>query len=154
LRVNVPVQIAKLRTLSRQQLLDMWQKLYRRAAPNGIRRELMVPFLAYRIQENAFGGLKPAVRKELGRLARHLKNPTAATEPFLRPKIKVGTRMIRQWRGETHEVAVTLPGYEYRGASYKSLSEIARKITGTRWSGPAFFGLNRPSTSRGRRNDD
>jgi hypothetical protein len=151
MKAGISDQIANLRTLARQQLLDLWQKLYRRAAPNGIRRELMVPFLAYRIQENAYGGLKPAVRNELRRMARRLENPTAATEPLLRPKIKVGTRIIRQWRGETHEVAVTQSGYEYRGSSYRSLSEIARKITGTRWSGPAFFGLNRSASVRGLR---
>jgi len=153
MKANIPDQIANLRTLSRQQLLDLWQKLYRRAAPNGIRRELMVPFLAYRIQENAYGGLKPAVRNELRRMARRLENPTAATEPLLRPKIKVGTRIIRQWRGETHEVSVTQSGYEYRGSSHRSLSEIARKITGTRWSGPAFFGLNKRSSVQGHRDD-
>lgn len=153
MKAKISDQIANLRTLSRQQLLDMWQKLYRNAAPNGIRRELIVPFLAYRIQENAYGGLRPAVRKELGRLARCLEGPAAATAPLLRPKIKVGTRMIRQWRGETHEVVVTQSGYEYRGASYGSLSEIARKITSMRWSGPAFFGLNKASAIRGRRND-
>lgn len=57
------------------------------------------------------------------------------------PRIKRGTQIIRQWHGETHEVVVIESGYQYRQASYTSLSEIARKITGTRWSGPAFFGL-------------
>jgi hypothetical protein len=56
--------------------------------------------------------------------------------------MKSGTRLIRQWRGEPHEIAATESGFEYRGAMYRSLSEIARKITGTRWSGPAFFKLN------------
>ena len=153
MRANISGQIAKLPTLSRQQLLDMWQKLYRRAAPNGIRREQMVPFLAYRMQENAYGGLKPSTRSELRRIARSLEQTTASTELILRPRIKPGTRILRQWRGETHEVVVTRSGYEYRRASYRSLSEIARQITGTRWSGPAFFGLNRTSSVRGRRHD-
>ncbi|WP_414648594.1 DUF2924 domain-containing protein, partial [Edaphobacter sp.] len=67
---NISGQIAKLHALSRQQLLDLWQKLYRRPAPPGIRRELMVPFLAYRMQEDAYGGLKPSTRSELRRIAR------------------------------------------------------------------------------------
>ena len=148
MRANISGQIAKLPALSRWQLLDMWQKLYRRTASNGIRRERMVPFLAYRIQENAYGGLKPSTRSEPRRIARSLVRSTASSELILRPRIKLGTRILRQWRGETHEVVVTSSGYEYRSASYASLSEIARQITGTRWSGPAFFGLNGTKSPR------
>jgi DUF2924 family protein len=138
---EVPEQLAELRSLSRQQLLDLWQKLYRRAAPTGFKRDLMVPFLAYRIQENAYGGLKPSTRLELRGIARRMENSATPDQEICRPRIKSGTRMFRNWRGEKHEVIVTETGFEYRQASYKSLSEIARKITGTRWSGPAFFGL-------------
>jgi hypothetical protein len=137
-----------LRDLSRQQLLELWQKVYGRAAPEGLRRELLVPFLAYRIQENAHGGLKPSTLSELRRIARDLEKPGGSTESRSRSKIKTGTRLIRQWRGEAHEVAVTESGLEYRGTTYQSLSEIARKITGTRWSGPAFFKLNGARATR------
>jgi len=128
--------------LPRQQLLELWQKVYGRAAPEGLRRELLVPFLAYRIQENAHGGLKPSTLSELRRIARDLEKPGGSTESRSRQRIKSGTRLIRQWRGEAHEVRATESGFEYRGTTYRSLSEIARKITGTRWSGPAFFKLN------------
>ncbi len=138
---SIPAEISKLHTLSRQQLLEMWQKLYQRAAPTGIRRELLVPFLAYRIQEQAYGGLKPSTRSELRRIARDLEKPTKSNERRTRIRIKPGTRLVRQWRGETHEVAITEAGFEYRGSNYSSLSKIACRITGTRWSGPAFFGL-------------
>ncbi len=147
---NISSQIAKLRALPRTQLLETWLKVYGRAAPRGIRRELLVPFLAYRMQEDAYGGLKPSTRSELRRIARGLEKPGGSTEARNRPRIKNGTRLIRQWRGQTHEVRVEESGYEYRGASYHSLSEIARKITGTRWSGPAFFGLNSTMSVRGR----
>jgi hypothetical protein len=130
-----------LRALSRQQLLDFWQKVYGKPAPLRIRRELLVPFLAYKMQEDAYGGLKPSTRSELRRIARDLEKTGGSTESKSRPRIKSGTRLIRKWREETHEVAATLSGFEYRGSTYRSLSEIARKITGTRWSGPAFFGL-------------
>jgi hypothetical protein len=146
--LDVSNEITKLRSLTRQQLLDLWLKLYGRAAPPGIRRELMVPFLGYRIQEKAYGGLKAAARAQLLRIARALENPTSTTEWLSNPKIKAGTRILRQWRGEIHEIVVTESGYEYRTATYHSLSEIARKITGTRWSGPAFFGLNAKSSVR------
>lgn len=145
-------QIAELRGFSRQQLVELWQKLYKKVAPLGFRREIMVPFLAYKIQENAYGGLKPATRSELRRIARCLEKSTPSTELRIRPRIKPGSRLLRRWRGEMHEVFVTELGYEYRGTSYRSLSEIARKITNTRWSGPAFFGLKRANSVRGRRN--
>jgi hypothetical protein len=146
---NTANQIAQLRTLSRRQLLDLWQKLYRKSAPHGIRRELLVPFLAYRIQQDAYGGLKPSARAELRRIARQLEKPIGPTGLTIRPRIKSGTRLVRQWRGETHEVVVAESGYEYRGTTHRSLSKIARKITGTRWSGPAFFGLNGTRAVRG-----
>lgn len=147
---NISEQVARLRSLSRQELLGLWQTLYRRAAPACMRREIMVPFLAYRIQENAYGSPKPATRSKLRRLARSLEQPGGSTEKLLRPKLKNGSRIFREWRGETHEVVVTKSGFEYRRASYRSLSEIARKITGTRWSGPAFFGLNTAKPVSGR----
>ena len=149
---NITDQIAQLRGFSGQQLLEMWQRVYRRAAPIGIRREIMVSFLAYKIQEDAFGGLKPATRAELRRIARGLEESTVSAKLRIRPRIKPGSHLLRSWRGEMHEVFVAELGYEYRGTSYRSLSEIARKITDTRWSGPAFFGLNGARSVRGRRN--
>ncbi len=150
---DVSAQIAELPGFSRQQLLDLWLELYGRAAPPGIRRELMVPFLAYRLQEKAYGGLKPATRSKLLRIARALEKAPSKNQLILQPGTKPGTRIFRQWRGESHEVLVTESGYEYRGAAYESLSGIARKITGTRWSGPAFFGLKRGSPSQDRSDD-
>jgi len=151
MKANIPHQIARLGALSKRQLLDLWQQLYEKPAPDGIRRELMIPFLAYRIQENAYGGLKPSTRSELRRIARNLEKSTGRTDLRTRIRIRAGTRLLRQWRGATHEVVVSDSGYEYRGTSYRSLSEIARKITGTRWSGPAFFKLNGASTVPDRR---
>jgi hypothetical protein len=92
-------QVAQLPTLSRQQLLEMWQKLYQRAAPEGIRRELMIPFLAYRIQENAYGGLKSSTRLELRRIARDFEKSAASPGLRIRARIKTGTRIYRDWRG-------------------------------------------------------
>jgi hypothetical protein len=150
---QIPDQIAKLRVLSRSELLDLWQELYNKAAPPSIRREILVPFLAYRIQENAYGSLKPTALAELRRIARALDRNRTSNEPLGRPRVKTGTRLFRQWRGHTHEVFVTESGYEYHRVSYRSLSEIARKITGTRWSGPAFFGLKRAGSDPGRRDE-
>jgi hypothetical protein len=139
---NVSKQIARLPSLSRQRLLDLWLELYERSAPCGIRRELLVPFLAYRMQERAYGGLNPSTRSELRRIARGLEKRLTGKGSKIQAPIRLGTRLIRQWRAKSHEVVTTESGFEYRGKSYSSLSKIAREITGTRWSGPAFFGLN------------
>src|SRR5271157_910766 len=97
---DIAGQIAQLRGFSRQRLLEMWQKLYKKTVPLGIRREIMVPILAYKIQENAYGGLKPATRAELRRIARSLEKSTASTRLRIRPRIKPGSRLLRRWRGE------------------------------------------------------
>jgi Protein of unknown function (DUF2924) len=138
-------QIDQLAGLSRTELLQRWQDLYGRAAPSGIRRELLIPFLAYRIQESAYGGLSSKTRALLKSAQRDLEN---ARKPGARPQqkpMKVGTQFLRQWGGEMRVVSVTDAGFEYRSKNYRSLSEIARLITGTRWSGPAFFGLKKSS---------
>jgi len=146
-------QIAQLRTSSRKQLLEAWQELYERPAPTGIRREFLIPFLAYRMQERAYGGLSSSAWSELRRIARSIEKSEGSARLVLKPKIKVGTRLLRGWRGQTHEVIATKSGYEYRGFGFRSLSEIARKITGTRWSGPAFFGMKNVKAALGPRDD-
>jgi hypothetical protein len=153
MKANISGQIAHLRQLSRQQLLDLWQKLYKKAISPGLRREVMIPFLAYRIQEIAYGGLKTTARTELRRVARSLEKGTVS-EILSRSRLKPGTRLSRRWHGKVHEVIVTDSGFEYGGAAYGSLSEIARKITETRWSGPAFFGLNKKAADAASRKDD
>jgi hypothetical protein len=140
---EIPEQIAILRALPRSELLDLWQELYKKAAPHGVRREILIPFLAYKIQENACGGLKPKILAELHRITKALDRNRTSKDSLIRPRLKTGIRLFRKWRGHTHEVFIADSGYEYGGATYRSLSEIARKITGTRWSGPAFFGLKK-----------
>jgi hypothetical protein len=140
--------IAALGEMTRSQLLGRWRELYDKTAPSGVRREIMIPFLAYRIQENAEGGLSVAAQAMLKSAIRQLKRARSPEGSIPRRRMKVGTRVIRRWKGEIHEVDVTETAYQYRDHEYRSLSEIARKITGTRWSGPAFFGL-RKSQSHG-----
>ena len=108
----------------------------------------MIPILAYRIQEEAFGSLSAESRRRLRHLARLFAADPNARIPSV-PGIKPGTRLVRQWRGKVHVVSVEEKGYEYKGTPYQSLSEIACLITGARWSGPLFFGLKgkRPSKS-------
>lgn len=131
-------QIDELARFSRKKLLHRWQELYGKTAPSGLRRELMIPFLAYRIQEKAYGGLSSKTRAQLKSVLRNSQSGRSR-----RHEMKVGTQFIRRCGGATHVVSVIETGFEYRGKNYRSLSEIARLITGTRWSGPAFFGLTK-----------
>jgi hypothetical protein len=141
--------VAELPRLPKIRLLAIWQELLAKPAPPRIRRELMIPILAYRIQENAFGGLKKETFARLRKLAQELEKHRSGS--CLANRIKPGTRLLRLWQGTTHEVTVSNGGYLYRGKRYKSLSVIARQITGTRWSGPLFFGLrNQPSRRKGK----
>lgn len=137
----IEVRLAKLPKLSRTALQNLWQENYGMSQPPQLRRDLMIPILAYRIQENAFGSLKAATRTRLRQLAEGFANHSEPVGPR-KPTLKPGTRLVREWRDQVHLVNVQPNGYEYKGGRYKSLSQIARLITGTRWSGPLFFGIN------------
>lgn len=95
--------------------------------------------MAYRIQEQALGGLDRATRRRLDRAAANLAEGRPVAPPT--PKIKPGTRLLREWQGVTHDVIVLEKGVQYRDKTWPSLSAVAREITGARWSGPRFFGL-------------
>src|SRR5438067_12661130 len=92
------------------------------------------------MQEIALGGLRPEPQRHLRQIAQELKLTGEAAKRF-RPQLKPGTRLIREWQGRTYEVVVLDDGFSWQGTQYRSLSAIARKITGTAWSGPLFFGL-------------
>jgi Protein of unknown function (DUF2924) len=133
-------QIAALERLDAGELRVRWTEAYGAPSPPHWNRALLIRGLAHRLQENALGGLAPALRQRLVRLAVALERHGG--DPFLAaPRIKPGTRLIRQWHGAIHQVPVLDNGFAYRGERYGSLSAIARTITGRRWSGPAFFGL-------------
>jgi hypothetical protein len=137
---SIPKRLASLSTLSSPALCDLWQQLFKKEPPPAIRRGLMVRIVGHRLQEQAFGGLSDAGCRRLRQLAATFEaDPDAVVSN--RPLIKAGTRLVRQWKEQVHVVEVEAEGYEYRGARYENLSEIARLITGTRWSGPLFFGL-------------
>jgi hypothetical protein len=133
--------------LSKPALCDLWRQLFKKEPLSEIRKNLMLRIVAHRLQEQEFGGLSDAGCRRLCQLATTFEaDPNAVVSS--RPLIKPGTRLVRQWKEQVHVVEVETEGYEYRGARYENLSEIARLITGTRWSGPAFFGLKaKPSNA-------
>lgn len=140
--VGIAGPTAGLDELDRDGLRMRFAELYGGPPPGRIGASLLRRAIAYRIQETRQDGLKPILRRRLAKLARELKE-TGVVNIAGRPLVKPGTRLIREWRGESHAVTVLDDGFLYRNARYRSLSEIARAITGTRWSGPAFFGLKR-----------
>jgi hypothetical protein len=144
--MDVSELLQALPAMDKAALCKKWQELFNKTAPKHLRKEFMVRILAYKIQENAFGGLRTTTRRRLKQIAISLENGNSKLKAGQRP-IKPGTRLIREWRGKTHTVSVSETGFEFQGSRYRSLSEIARLITGTRWSGPLFFGL-RPSPGK------
>jgi hypothetical protein len=105
----------------------------------------MLPILAFRIQELAHGGLKAETKARLQEITSSL-NPKGQHGALQR--FKSGTRLVREWKGKVHEVTITANGFEYQGETYRRLSPIACRITGTHWSGPAFFGTKRGMKDR------
>lgn len=134
-------RLADLPTLSRVALRDLWQQLFDGSPPAKLRRDLMIPILGYRLQEMAYGSVSAAALRRLRHLSVACERDSDSASTSAR-QIKPGTRLVRQWRDQVHLVTVEVNGYEYKGGRYKSLSQIARLITGTRWSGPLFFGIN------------
>ena len=141
-------QIAELERMDVKQLKDKWEELFGNEAP-GYNKRFFVKRLAYKIQENAYGGLPREtinqmkdILKEAGYDEQGLRKENKNDEKNKKPRVPVrGTRLVREWKGEIHEVLVIKNGFEYQGRKYKSLSAVAREITDTRWNGPKFFGL-------------
>jgi hypothetical protein len=133
-------RLADLPTSSRLSLCELWKEHLKSGPPLHLRRHLMIQVLAYRLQEQAFGSVSEASLLRLRQLARVFETNSRSAVP-VSPSLKPGTRLVRQWRDQVHLVNVEASGYEYQGVRYMSLSEIARLITGTRWSGPLFFGV-------------
>ena len=112
------------------QLRELWQELFAKPPHPKLRRDMMIPILAYQIQENVYGGLKASTRKRLQKLSEELDR-SPQTELKLAPQIKAGTKLIRHWRGRRHEVLASDEGFDYRGKRYRrrSASVLRSEIT-------------------------
>ena len=124
-----------------------WKELHRQDAPK-ISRNLLTLGIAYRRQELEFGGLDKATLRKLRTVAKSLRE-TGQVGPSSGLSLKPGSRLVREWNGRTHTITVTEEGFEYAGRQFSSLTKIAQTITGTRWSGPRFFGLEAKNKNRG-----
>ena len=137
---GVASQLAEIQEMDPASLRQVWRRWHHAPPPRRLSRDLLIRGIAYRIQENAHGGLSRAVQRRLRTLARTFSESgrvAADTGPALRP----GTRLVREWRDRTYVVTVTGEGFEYCGRTHASLTAVARRITGAHWSGPRFFGL-------------
>ncbi len=135
-------KLAGLTEFDTASLRHEWRRLYRSRPPKHIRRDLLILAIAWKLQERVYGGLTAAQKRKLAGIGEELrKNGDLSGSPAIR--VKPGSRLVREWRGETHTVLVLEDGFEWNGERRRSLSAIAREITGTRWSGPRFFGLQR-----------
>ena len=133
---SIRQEVLSLTTKTSQELRKMYETATGSRAPQ-YRREYFIKWLAYWLQEKAYGGLSEKATKNLDYLVEQMRQGKKIN-PSLLP---VGTRIIKQYRGEEYEVTVSRDGYTYRGRPYKSLSAIANEITGTRWNGLKFFNV-------------
>ncbi len=145
--------MAWLETLDLAQLRVQFRNRTGRIAPARIARPVLLRVLAYRVQADAEGDLRPDTRRMLVRLAAGTASraggeaaaAASAAAPLSRPALQRGTVLVREWRGSLERVSVGQGGYVWAGSSYPSLSAVATAITGTKWNGRRFFGLDRPA---------
>jgi hypothetical protein len=158
-KTNLEAEVAALSDLSRDELVQRWQKIYRCPPPSGVRRELLIRAAAWHLQAKRLGGhsaetrrlLRSAMERVETRLAKRgddkrsdeadAGNANARKTSKPRRKVLPGARLLRDWNGKTHVVDVMETGFAFEAKVYPSLSAIAKKITGAHWSGPRFFGL-------------
>jgi hypothetical protein len=130
---TIEAEIARIRSLAPEPLRWRWRAVFGRKPPPDLSTHLLGRMIAWRLQEQAFGGLDRASLTFLDGLARQSTSH--------RRHLKPGTVLVRDYQGQRHTVTVTADGFEWQGTTYHSLSAIARAITGTAWSGPRFFAL-------------
>lgn len=138
---DLEAQLSSLEQMDLEPLRAEWLRLYRSPAPPRLSRDLMARGIATKLQEAAYGGLHPTANRKLANLmaaGNASLEGRAAPSASLRP----GAMLVRTWRGQTHTVQVLPDGFEHQGKRHRSLSHIAKAITGAHWSGPRFFGLD------------
>jgi hypothetical protein len=139
----VEAEVARIQGMSKYELIVLWRQTFQTHPPQGFSKGLIARYLAYHVQEKAFRGLDRDTKNFLDALARGRDPDTP------RPRrLKAGTVLVREYQRERHEVTVATDGFIWRAQTYPSLSMIARKITGTSWNGPRFFGVRMGNRGR------
>ena len=135
--------------LSRPELQQSWRRLYGSDPPEQISRQLLTQAIAHRLQLKNLGVLSFPARRALERASEEVNSERGTKSG--KQNIETGVILVRVWHGETHRATIVKEGVHYRGTRYRSLSEVARTITRTRWSGPRFFGLKTAKKNRAAR---
>ncbi len=141
----------ELQSLSRPELIQKWKKLFKTNSPQHARKDYLIKHIAWEMQAKEQGGLSAQSKKQLDKLADNLAKNNEITEKEIKSsckqrsilEIKSGTKLIKEYKGEKHEVIALEKGFEYRGKQYRSLSAIANLITATQWNGKVFFGVKK-----------
>jgi hypothetical protein len=139
-------QLAELAGMSPAQLSARWRECWRKPAPD-IGPDLLRRGIAWKLQSRVHGHLPSHIKRELERAAERLRRGEELLSSS-RPSLKPGTRLVRQWQDKVHHVLVLDDGYEYEARRFRSLTQVAKAITGTHWSGPSFFGLKKRKSVR------
>jgi hypothetical protein len=150
--VELEAAVASVAQMDVAGLRAEWRRLYRSEPPKKLRRDTLQLAVAWKLQARVLGGLSAASTRRLAELTDVIAEGSDLPKAR-RVSLKPGARLMRHWGGETHEIIVAATGFIWRERHWKSLSVIAREITGARWSGPRFFGLDRadrPERGRGR----
>lgn len=139
--VGIAVQLDKLAAMPQAQLRAEWRRWHKgQPMPVGLGRDLATRAIAWAMQEKVHGGLTPAATRQVQKLLNELEK-TGAIEIAKGHPLKPGTKLTREWHGRIYHVLVLEEGFEFQDRRYRSLTPIAREITGVQWSGPRFFGL-------------
>jgi hypothetical protein len=137
--MTVAEQVAEIAAMNPNALREEWIRVQRAPRPASFGPDLLARALAYSLQEKAAGPLPGNIAREIKRGVAELA--ATSVSPHRPPPLRPGTRLTREWHGRTHHVHVVDGGFDYQDQLYRSLTAIARQITGARWSGPRFFGL-------------
>jgi hypothetical protein len=138
--IDVAKALVRLSELTIFELRGEWRRLHRTPPPMRLSRDLLTRGITYKLQERAYGGLSMATARKLEQAAAGPPSRGSVT-PAPPISLRPGARLVREWHAVTQMVLIHADGIEWRGQRYRSLSLVARKITGARWSGPRFFGL-------------
>ena len=136
---EIATELARLDSLTIFELRQEWRRLHQTLPPGRLSRDILLRGISYKIQERVCGGLSKSVLRKLQ--GQGDSGPSAIAKRRPRVSFKAGTRLVREWHGVTHTVVILTDGVEWRGQRFRSLSVVAREITGAHWSGPRFFGL-------------
>jgi len=143
--------IEKLQCLSREELIKKWKKIFKTNSPQHARKEFLIKHILWELKAKEKGGYSSQTKKQLAKLSEKFAKKQEVNENDIKEsckqssvlEIKSGTKLIREYKGEKHEVIALDKGFKYKDKLYKSLSAIANEITGTRWNGKVFFGVKK-----------